>query len=263
MASLQSFIHVHGVAESNMNVPILYEDEEVVVIDKPVGLVVHSDGRTKEYTLVDWVHEHYPEVADEHVGESIVLTSGETIEKPGIVHRIDRETSGVLIIAKTQESFLSLKVQFQTRTIKKNYKTIAHGFFKDTEGVIDKPIGRSTSDFRKWSAEYGARGELRPSVTEFKVLGSGEVDGVKFSYLDVFPHTGRTHQIRVHLKAVGHAILGDKLYAPKATLALGLERVALHASSIVFSNLKGEEIMVESPLPEDLRRAVAKLGLLC
>ncbi len=244
-------------------IPILYEDDEVVVINKPVGLVIHPDGRTKEYTLVDWVHEHYPTVADAQVGEPIVLTSGETIEKPGIVHRIDRETSAVLIIAKTKESFLNLKSQFQARTIKKNYKTLVHGFFKDTKGVIDKPIGRSTSDFRKWSAEYGARGELRPSMTEYSVLGQGEVDGVKLSYLDVFPHTGRTHQIRVHLKAVGHAILGDKLYAPKAPLALGFDRIALHASSVTFRNIKGEEIRVEAPLPADFRNAVAELGLVC
>ncbi len=247
----------------NLFIPILYEDNEVVVIDKPVGLVIHSDGRTKEYTLVDWVREHYSTIVDAQVGEPIVLTSGETIEKPGIVHRIDRETSGVLIIAKTQESFLNLKSQFQARTIKKNYKTIVHGFFKNIQGVIDKPIGRSTSDFRKWSAEYGARGELRPSVTEYKVLGNGEVDGVKFSYLDVFPHTGRTHQIRVHLKSIGHAILGDKLYVPKAPRALGFERVALHASSITFRNLKGEEKRVEASLPDDFRNAVAKLGLVC
>ncbi len=246
-----------------MNIPILYEDSEVVVINKPVGLVIHPDGRTKEYTLVDWVHEHYPTIEDAQVGEPIVLTSGETIEKPGIVHRIDRETSGVLIIAKTQESFLNLKSQFQARTIKKNYKTLVHGFFKDIQRTIDKPIGRSTSDFRKWSAEYGARGELRASVTEYHVLGQGEAGSVKLSYLEVFPHTGRTHQIRVHLKAIGHAILGDKLYAPKAPLALGFDRVALHASSVTFRNLKGEEIRVEAPLPADFRNAVAELGLVC
>lgn len=246
-----------------INIPILYEDDEVVVIDKPAGLVVHPDGRTKEYTLVDWIHEHYPKVAEAEVGEPIMLTNGETIEKPGIVHRIDRETSGALIIAKTQESFLNLKSQFQARTIKKNYKAITHGFFKDAKGVIDKPIGRSTSDFRRWSAEYGARGELRPSVTLYEVLRQGEVGGVKLSYLDVFPHTGRTHQIRVHLKAVGHPILGDKLYAPKAPFALGFERVALHASSITFRSLKGGEIMVEAPLPDDFRKALAEIGLVC
>ena len=177
------------------------------------------------------------------------------------MHRIDRETSGVLLIAKTQESFLNLKSQFQARTIKKNYKTIAYGFFKDKQGVINKPIGRSSSDFRRWSAEYGARGELREAVTEYKVLAEGEVDGVKLSYVDVFPHTGRTHQIRVHLKAVGHPILCDTLYAPKMPRVLGFERIALHATAVTFKGLNGVETMVEAPLPDDFRHALATLEI--
>lgn len=246
-----------------MEIPILYEDNEVVVINKPAGLVVHSDGRTKEETLVDWVRAKYPSIVEAGVGESIELTNGGVIEKPGIVHRIDRETSGILLVAKTQESFLNLKAQFQARTIKKNYKTIAYGFFKDKHGVIDKPIGRSSSDFRRWSAEYGARGELREAVTEYQVLGEGEVGEVKLSYLDVFPRTGRTHQIRVHLKAVGHPLLCDSLYAPKMPRVLGFSRIALHASSVVFKGLNGQEIRVEAPLPEDFRVGLAELGVVC
>jgi len=243
-----------------MNIPILYEDDEVLAINKPAGLVVHSDGRTKEETLVDWVHAHCPQIALDEVGESIMLTGGGEIKKPGIVHRIDRETSGVLLIAKTHESFQNLKSQFQTRTIKKNYKALVYGVFKEPKGTINRPIGRSTSDFRKWSAEYGARGELRESVTDYQVLGEGEVGTQKISYLDVFPHTGRTHQIRVHLKAVGHPIVCDKLYAPKMPYVLGLDRVALHAGSIVFKTLKGEEVRVEAPLPADFKQAL-KEGL--
>lgn len=246
-----------------MHIPILYEDNEVVVVNKPVGLVVHPDGRNKEYTLVDWIHEYYPSIVHAQVGEPIVQTNGEIIEKPGIVHRIDRETSGVLLITKTQESFLNIKAQFQARTIKKNYKTIVQGSFRELHGIIDKPIGRSKSDFRRWSAEYGARGEMRESLTEYDVLGQGESKKIKFSYLDVFPHTGRTHQIRVHFKAIGHSILGDKLYAPKGPVALGIDRVALHASSVVFKTLKGEEKRVEAPLPEDFRAAIAELGIVC
>jgi 23S rRNA pseudouridine1911/1915/1917 synthase len=244
-----------------MNIPILYEDDEVLAINKPAGLVVHPDGRTKEETLVDWVHTHYPQIALDEVGESIVLTGGGEIKKPGIVHRIDRETSGVLLVAKTHASFQNLKAQFQARTIKKNYKALAYGVFKEPHGIIERRIGRSTSDFRKWSAEYGARGELREAVTEYQVLGEGEADGTKLSYLDVFPRTGRTHQIRVHLKAVGHPILCDKLYAPKMPCALGFERVALHASSVTFRVLNGEERRIEAPLPPDFERALAELGL--
>lgn len=246
----------------NMDVPILYEDDEVLAINKPAGLVVHDDGRTKEETLVDWVRAKYPKIVEAHVGEPINLTNGGVIEKPGIVHRLDRETSGVLLIAKTQESFLNLKTQFQERTMEKTYRALIHGFFKEPKGVIDKPIGRSTSDFRKWSAEYGARGERREAITEYSVLGQGEVDGVKLSYLQVFPKTGRTHQIRVHLKAVGHPILCDTHYAPRAPCPLGFKRFALHAFSIEFQVRDGARRRVEAALPEDFRRALAELGLL-
>jgi 23S rRNA pseudouridine1911/1915/1917 synthase len=244
-----------------IDIPILYEDDEVLVINKPAGLVVHSDGRTEETTLADWLLEKYPSIRG--VGETIPLTKGGVIEKWGIVHRIDRDTSGVLLVAKTQTSFLNLKSQFQARTIKKSYRAIAHGFFKEPAGIIDKPIGRSTSDFRKWSAEFGARGELREAVTDYRVLGVGEAEGVKLSYLEVSPRTGRTHQIRVHLKAVGHPILCDKLYAPKSPCVLGFERTALHAFSIVFNGQDGEEHSVEAPLPGDFKAALAELGLPC
>lgn len=241
------------------DIKILYEDDEVLAINKPAGLVVHPDGRTKEPTLADGVLEKYPGIYG--VGETIPLTKGGVIEKWGIVHRIDRDTSGVLLVAKTQASFLNLKSQFQERTIKKSYRTIAHGIFKEPIGIIDKPIGRSTSDFRRWSAEYGARGELRGAVTEYKVLGEGESGRVKLSYLEVNPHTGRTHQIRVHLKAVGHPILCDKLYAPKSPCLLGFERTALHAFSIVFKSLNGTEHKVEAPIPGDFQAGLATLEI--
>lgn len=245
----------------NRDIEILYEDDEVLAINKPAGLVVHSDGRTNEPTLADWVLEKYPNVHG--VGETIPLTNGGVIEKWGIVHRIDRDTSGVLLIAKTQESFLNLKNQFQERTIKKSYRTIAQGTFKEEEGTIEKPIGRSTSDFRKWSAEYGARGELREASTSYKVLAEGESKGAKLSYLEVNPHTGRTHQIRVHLKAVGHPILCDKLYAPKSPCFLGFERIALHAFSVSFKGQNGVLHKVSAPLPEDFKKALAELGVVC
>ncbi len=245
----------------SVTIPILYEDENMLVINKPAGLVVHPDGKTKEYTLVDWIGEHYPSIVEQGVGEPILQTNGERIEKPGVVHRIDRETSGILLIAKTQDAFVHLKTQFQNRTIKKTYRAIAHKKFKESSGIIDKPIGRSASDFRKWSAEYGARGALREAVTEYRVLGEGEGEGTPLSYLEVYPLTGRTHQIRVHLKAIGHPLLGDSLYAPKAPELLGMHRVALHAYAIRFSDLSGKDVTIEAPLPEDFQRALAQLGV--
>ncbi len=249
-----------------MLIPVLYEDDEVLALNKPAGLVVHSDGRTKEKTLADWVSERYPDIKEREVGEPIILASGSEIKKYGIVHRLDRDTSGVILVAKTQESFLNLKTQFQSREIKKNYKAIAHGFFKKTHGSINKPIARSANDFRKWSAEYGARGEKREAITEYQALKQGEArtdvrkkksEMIKLSFVDIFPRTGRTHQIRVHFKAIGHPLLCDALYAPKMPCALGFKRTALHSSSIVFQWINGGEKRVEAPLPDDFSSALA------
>ena len=240
------------------SIHILYEDDEALAVYKPAGLVVHPDGRTKEPTLADWILEKYPAIRG--VGETIPLTSGETIEKWGIVHRLDRETSGVILVAKTQESFMNLKNQFQNRTIKKTYRAIAHGHFKEKSGTINRPIGRSASDFRRRSAEFGARGDLREAVTDYRVLEDGEVQGTKLSYLEVEPHTGRTHQIRVHLKAIGHPILCDKLYAPKLSCLAEMGRVALHAFSIAFNGQKGALRTVEAPLPEDFKAVLGQLA---
>src|SRR5690606_21187208 len=130
---------------------ILYEDDTVLAIDKPSGMMVHTDGRSDEPTVVDWVRENYPEL--EEVGETQMLQSGEEIRRPGIVHRLDRETSGVLLIAKTQEMFLHLKDQFQHHAIQKEYRAFVAGVLKEDALVIDRPIGRSAGDFRKRSAQ--------------------------------------------------------------------------------------------------------------
>ena len=234
-------------------IQILYEDEDIVAVDKPAGLVVHSDGRTKEPTLSDWVLEHYPDTRD--VGEPIELSGGGEIMKYGIVHRLDRETSGVILVAKNQDAFLFLKRQFQDRKIKKVYRAIVYGNFKESRGTVDKPIGKSKKDFRVW-AVAGTRGTLRDAVTEYKVL-CGAKD---FSYVEVYPKTGRTHQIRVHMKAIQRPVVCDRLYAPKNDCALGMERVALHALSIGFFLRGGVEIKVVAPLPEDFKTALRCIG---
>lgn len=242
-----------------MNPTIIYEDEFILGLSKPSGLLVHSDGRSDERTLVDWIRENRPEI--DEVGEEQVLQSGEKIKRPGIVHRLDRETSGVILVAKTPESFEFLKDQFKNRKVKKIYHALVWGAFANDkkEGVIDLPIGRSSSDFRKWSAEYGAKGELREARTEYKVLG----DGQKFSYLEVRPHTGRTHQIRVHMKAVSHPIVCDKLYGGKhlcdKETCLGFERLALHAKSVSLELPNGTFVNIESPLPEEFESALTLL----
>ena len=230
-----------------MDPKILYEDEYLLALDKPSGMMVHSDGRSNEPTLVDWINEQYPELSE--VGEPQVLQNGEVIKRPGIVHRLDRDTSGVILVAKTQEAHQFLKSQFQDRKVEKIYHALVWNSFKEgsKEGIINNPIGRSASDFRKWSAEYGAKGELREAVTEYKVLGQNN----EFAYLEVKPKTGRTHQIRVHLKAISHPVVCDKLYAPNKPDALGFKRLALHALSIKLELPNHTYINIESPLPID------------
>lgn len=244
----------NAATESNMDLPILYEDSDVVVVNKPAGLVVHSDGRTKEPAVTDWVLEHYPEARE--VGETLKLTSGEIIPRPGIVHRLDRETSGVLLIAKNQDAFLFLKKQFQGRQTKKVYNTFVYGKVKADQGIIDRPIARSKNDFRKWTAMRGRQGRERGAVTEYKTLSRFAEGGEGFSFLEVNPKTGRTHQIRVHLKSINHPVVCDKLYAPKRECALGFGRTALHARSLEFTAQSGKRITVEAPHPDDFKEAI-------
>lgn len=256
-----------------MNVPILYEDKDVLVINKPAGLVVHADGKTVEPTLVDWILENYPETKG--VGEPMQLATNNsqltTIDRPGIVHRLDRETSGVLVIAKNQKAFEFLKKQFQERKMEKTYRAFVYGEVKNDIGIIDRPIARSTGDFRKWTAERGRRGEEREAVTEYQVLARFQgaplvAKGAPwktepFSFLDIHPKTGRTHQIRVHLKAINHPVVCDKLYASKRECALGFGRLALHAVSLKFKLPSGKELTVEAPYPEDFKNAIKVLNL--
>ena len=224
-----------------MEINVLYEDNYILALNKPSGLLVHSDGRNKEKNLSDWINENYPKLKE--VGEEQILQNGEIIKRPGIVHRLDKDTSGVIVVAKTKESYKFLKKQFQNREVQKIYHAVVWGKFLEDkmEGVIEKPIGRSASDFRKWSAEFGAKGELREAVTEYKVLAQRSFRGDKsgqnkeFAYVEVKPKTGRTHQIRVHLKSISHPVVCDKLYSSKKCIpdeCLGFSRLALHALSV-------------------------------
>ena len=238
------------------NIEILYEDTDIVAINKPSGLVVHTDGKTKEPLLTDWILAKYPKTRN--VGEPIVTKEGVTLERPGIVHRLDRGTSGVLLIAKTYEGHAHLKEQFQNQTIIKKYLTFVYGEVKDQYGIINRPIGRSPRDFRRWSATRGARGELRDAETWYTLL----VARAGYSFLEMEPKTGRTHQIRVHLKAINHPVVCDTLYAAEKPVALGFTRTALHSYELEFINLLGKKIKVKAPLPADFLNAFEELGIL-
>lgn len=226
-----------------MKIKILYEDANILAIDKPSGIAVHADTKSKEQTIVDWILKKYPKM--KNVGEPM----GE-IARPGVVHRLDKETSGVLLLAKNKKAHEFLKKQFQNREIKKTYLAVVDGWVKNERGIINKPIGRSPKDFRRYSAGRGARGEMREAITRYRVLKRFEnKKGNKFTYLEVRPKTGRTHQIRVHMKYINHPIVYDKLYNPKGACPKNIFRLALHAQAIEFKNLKNEIIKVESTLP--------------
>ena len=232
---------------------MLYEDDDVLVINKPAGLVVHADRRTVEPTLVDWIVKNYPTI--ESVGEPIVLADGTAIARPGIVHRLDRETSGAMVIAKNPESFLYMKRQFADRQVHKIYRAFVYGELRDDRGIINRPIGRSANDFRQKSAGRGAKGVMREAITWFKVLK--RKDG--FSFIEAQPRTGRTHQIRVHFKAVNHPVVSDSLYAAKRAPALGFSRTALHSYKITFKGRGGKEISATAPYPADFEHAIKLL----
>jgi 23S rRNA pseudouridine1911/1915/1917 synthase len=157
------------------DVEIIYEDDALLAVNKPAGLVVHSDGRTEEPSLTDWVLARYPANAD--IGGLHTLDSGRYAPRAGIVHRLDRETSGVVLIAKTDASFWPLQQQFIARTISKEYLAICAGAPKEKGGSIELPIGRSRADYREWTVPPHARGTLRAAVTTYALLGVGVAEG--------------------------------------------------------------------------------------
>lgn len=244
-----------------MEPTVLYESDDVLVIDKPVGLLVHADGKTDASTVVDWFLTRCPEAKG--VGEQTNDQAGNELNRSGIVHRLDRETSGVMILAKTQKAYEHLKYQFHERLVLKEYRALVYGRINDRWGTINRPIGRSAKDYRRRSAERGAKGVLREAITEFERVGMGEYNDEAFSYVKLFPKTGRTHQLRAHLRAIDRPIVGDTLYG--AHLAersnhLDLDRLALHAHilEIMLPNKQTERFI--APVPSSLEQAAERIA---
>jgi len=232
---------------------IIYEDEDVLVIDKPAGLIVHSDGRTEESSVAEWIHKTHPYM--DAVGEPWTSPQGEVVPRPGIVHRLDRTTSGVMILAKTEEAYTFLKAQFQDRTTEKTYRALVYGHPSRNEGVIEAEIVRIRSSPPRWGvARAEETKKQRAAITHWKVLSRG-VDpetGEKVSYMELSPKTGRTHQIRVHLKHLNHSVICDHLYAKGRPCLFALSRPALHALSLSITLPSGDRKTFEAPLPPDL-----------
>ena len=224
----------------NLPVKILYEDAAVIAVDKPAGLTVHAGAGAHSGTLVNRLVHHFG---------SLSQIGGEM--RPGIVHRLDKGTSGVLLVARTDAAHRALAAQFASRTVEKTYLALVEGRIAQDSGRITLPITRDPIRRTRMTARLG---HGREALTEYRVIERFE----KFTYLEVRIGTGRTHQIRAHFAAIGHPVAGDRLYGAKAG-----DRIFLHAWRIAFTSpATGERVQVESPLPAELRRSLAGLTII-
>jgi 23S rRNA pseudouridine1911/1915/1917 synthase len=223
------------VAPEAIPLDILYEDESVVVINKSRGMVVHPAAGNYRGTLVNALLDHCGD-----------LSGINGVIRPGIVHRLDKDTSGVMVVAKTDRAHLSLASQIKARTAGRKYIAIVHGNVKAEEGFIDAPIGRNASDRKKMAVTFQ---HSREAKTHFRVVRRfGEYTVVECRLM-----TGRTHQIRVHMAHIGHPVVGDPKYGPKNRL-FAIAGQALHSAELVFSHLvSGEELVFQAPLPKDMQ----------
>jgi 23S rRNA pseudouridine1911/1915/1917 synthase len=208
------------------------------------------------------VLKQYP--ATREVGEPWTSPQGEVVARPGIIHRLDRGTSGVVALAKTEAAYAFLKAQFQERAAEKVYRALVYGHPSRDKGVIEAEIVRIRSVPPRWGVRReGEERSHRAAVTEWKVLARAEDadSGERVAYLEARPKTGRTHQIRVHLKHLNHPVICDPLYAKGKPCILGFSRAALHALSLTLSLPSGERKTFMAPLPSDFRDALGRLGV--
>ncbi len=228
----------------NIALPILYEDDDVIVVNKPAGMVVHAGAGHNTGTLVNALLHHFTTLSS---------VNGEL--RPGIVHRLDKETSGVLVVARHDAAHQSLAQQFHDRQVEKVYLALVHGRMEQITGRITAPIARDPVRRTRMTAKTG---HGRTALTEYRILEQFEL----FSYLEVKIGTGRTHQIRVHLSSLKHPVFGDRLYGAPTEIpgVPTLDRFFLHAHSLRFqSPSTGESLRVESPLPPELLELLATL----
>lgn len=224
-----------------LDVEIIFEDENLTVIDKPYGVVVNRADSVREETIQDWF-------APKIEGSG----NNEFFKKGGVVHRLDRETSGVMVLARTEETYFHLKQQFLERKTVKKYLALVHGTFKEREGIISAPIERHPKNRHK----FGIGTDLsRTSITEWKVAEEFK----EFTLLELSPRTGRTHQLRVHLQSINHPIVSDPIYGWQKKIKSDLvwcPRLFLHAKYLEFADLAGKNVSFDSALPADLQEVL-------
>ena len=240
-----------------MNPTILFENIHAVIIDKPAGIIAHPDDRQDEYTVADWMKERYTTVAN--IGDE---------GREGIVHRLDRNTTGVLVLAKDAIAFTTFKKQFRDHTTRKVYRAIVEGHVRDEMGMISLPIARAKSDFRKRTVvdmfSQDMRGEEREAITRYKVIArSTAATGKQYTYVEVYPLTGRTHQIRAHFRGIRHPIIGDELYGSLQGKEVA-PRSMLHALSITINipeeNEGVKQYTISAPVPADMLQTLRELN---
>lgn len=222
----------------NIPLDIVYEDDDVIVVNKPQGMVVHPAPGHPNHTLVNALLYHSP------------LSTINGTFRPGIVHRIDKDTSGLLMVAKNDLAHQSLAEQLRNKTNKREYLALVYGQIKEDEGTIDAPLGRNPQDRKKQAVVKSGR----HAVTHFKVMKRYD----NFTLVKCILETGRTHQIRVHMKYIGHPLVGDPLYGPRKVI--GKDGQFLHAALLGFKHPRtGKELVFEAPLPENFQKMLDKL----
>lgn len=232
-------------ARGEVSFEVVYCDDDVIVVNKPVGLVTHPGAGVRAGTLVAGLLERYPELA------RLPAQGFGAAERPGIVHRLDKDTSGLLVVARSPEAFRSLTAQLAERTAKRTYLALALGILRSAEGIVDAPIGRSSRD----PTRMAVAGKGREARTSYRVLRRFS-EPVEATELELRLETGRTHQIRVHLAAIGHPVLGDARYGGTRRSS-GVRRMMLHAVRLAFrSPATGEEVQFEALPPEDYVRSI-------
>ena len=229
----------HDIQPQELPLDIVYEDSDIAVIDKPAGMVVHPAAGHPDGTLVNALLYRYPEVAINGTN------------RPGIVHRLDKDTSGLIVIARTPAGQKLLLEQWADGSVQKGYKALVHGIVEENDATIDAPIARDPTDRQRMAVLASGK----PSITHFSV----EERFDSTSYLDVEIETGRTHQIRVHLAYIRHAVVADPLYANRSWPTLGLDRQFLHAWRLGLRLSNGKRAQFESPLPDVLVRTLGEI----
>ncbi|MBI4653206.1 RluA family pseudouridine synthase [Candidatus Kuenenbacteria bacterium] len=221
---------------------IIYENKDFLIINKPAGLIIHPTTFKEKNSLVNFLIEYCPQI--KNVGDDKEL-------RPGIVHRLDKDVSGLMVIAKTQETFNHLKKQFQERKVKKEYYALVYGEVKEKKGIIDLAIGFSKRK-SKIKMTVFSQNKSKTAITEYEVLKRF----LNFTLLKVKIKTGRTHQIRAHLNFIGHPILGDKIYRNKGLERKiknkKLDRIFLHSFKLGFYDLENRWVEFEIAIPEDM-----------